>query len=116
VALLWVLQSSSSLLLLEEPELSLNDGIVRKIPRLLKAALRGQKHGRQLLISTHSDALLSNPGIDGRGILLLEPGNEGSTARSPDERELLALKSGLSPAEVMLPKTRPASADQLDLF
>ncbi|WP_071854159.1 AAA family ATPase, partial [Burkholderia ubonensis] len=74
LALLWVLLEGDSLLLLEEPELSLNDAIVREIPQLLQRILRHRKRRqRQVLISTHSEALLSNPGIDGRGVLLLEP-------------------------------------------
>jgi hypothetical protein len=55
--------------------------------------------------------LLSNPGIDGRGVLLLEPAEEGTKVRSIDDNEALALKNGLSIAEVVLPKTRPKAAE-----
>lgn len=116
LGLLWVLLEGDSLLLLEEPELSLNDAIVKEIPRLLQGVQRGQKRrSRQVLISTHSEALLSNPGIDGRGVLLLQPGVEGTTVRAVDKSEATALKTGLSVAEVVLPKTRPATAEQLGL-
>jgi predicted ATPase len=107
LGLLWALISGDSILLLEEPELSLNDAIVRQIPLMLRTAQAGRKVRRQVVLSTHSEALLSNEGIDGRGIVLLEPSSEGSTARMPNSTELTALKSGLSPAEVLLPKTRP---------
>ncbi|MBA3477415.1 MAG: AAA family ATPase [Lautropia sp.] len=117
LGLLWVLLEGDSLLLLEEPELSLNDGIVREIPRLLERAQRGMKRRfRQVLISTHSEALLSNPGIDGRGVLVLLPAQEGTLVRPIDEREAFALESGLSVAEVVLPKTRPSTAEQLGLW
>jgi len=116
LGLLWVLLGGDSLLLLEEPELSLNDAIVRKIPLMLKRAQQGKKGRRQVLVSTHSEALLSNPGIDPRGIILLEPGTDGSTARLADEAERTALSTGLSAAEVLLPKTRPQSVEQLALF
>ncbi len=117
LGLLWVLLEGDSLLLLEEPELSLNDAIVREIPALLQRVQRDRKRRfRQVLISTHSEALLSNPGIDGRGVLLLEPGNEGSKVRSVDKREAVALKAGLSVAEVLLPKTHPLTATQLGLW
>lgn len=115
LGLLWVLLEGDSLLLLEEPELSLNDSIVKEIPRLLQRALRGKKQ-RQVLISTHSEALLSNPGIDGRGVLLLKPELEGTRVRGIDEKEAFALESGLSVAEVILPKTRPELAEQMSLW
>jgi predicted ATPase len=117
LALLWVLQEGDSLLLLEEPELSLNDAIVKEIPRLLQRIQRDRKkRSRQILISTHSEALLSNPGIDGRGVVLLEPAQEGTRARSIDDKEAFALQHGLSVAEVVLPKTRPKAAEQLGLW
>lgn len=54
LGLLWVLLEGESLLLLEEPELSLNDAIVREIPRLLQRIQRDKKkRSRQVLISTH---------------------------------------------------------------
>jgi len=117
LGLLWVLLEGESLLLLEEPELSLNDAIVREIPRLLQRIQRDKKkRSRQVLISTHSEALLSNPGIDGRGVLLLEPGQEGTTVRPVNAKEALSLRSGMSIAEVMLPKTHPKAAEQLGLW
>lgn len=115
LGLLWVLLEGDSLLLLEEPELSLNDSIVREIPRLLQRALRGKKQ-RQVLISTHSEALLSNPGIDGRGVLLLEPELEGTRVRGIDDKESFALENGLSVAEVVLPKTHPNLSEQMSLW
>jgi len=101
------------MLLLEEPEISLNDAIVKQIPEMLHRAQYGRKARRQILISTHSESLLANPGIDGRGVILLEPGPDGSTARTVNQEETQALDSGLSVAEVVLPKARPKSAGQL---
>jgi predicted ATPase len=117
LGLFWVLLEGDTLLLLEEPELSLNDSIVREIPRLLQRLQRDRKRKtRQVLVSTHSEALLSNAGIDGRGVLLLEPVAEGTKIRTVNESEMLALRSGLSVAEVLLPKTHPSSADKLGLW
>lgn len=107
IGLLWSLLSGDSLLLLEEPEISLNEEIVKRIPEMLLGVQRDQKSRRQILISTHSSSLLHNPGIDGRGIILLESGPEGSTVRHPNAEEQRALQAGLSAAEVMLPLTRP---------
>lgn len=113
IGLLWSLLSGDSLLLLEEPGISLNEEIVERIPEMLHGVQRDQKSRRQILISTHSSSLLRNPGIDGRGIVLLESSSEGSTARPPSTEEQQALQAGLSPAEVMLPRTRPAKAHLL---
>lgn len=117
LGLLWVLLEGDSLLLLEEPELSLNDSIVKEIPLLLNRIQRDRKRrARQILISTHSEALLSNPGIDPGGVLLLEPVSEGTSIRPVSDKEALALHAGLSVAEVVLPKTRPESIEQLGFW
>lgn len=116
LGLLWSLLDGDSLLLLEEPELSLNDSIVRQIPLMLQRVQRSRKSRRQIIVSTHSEALLSNPGIDGRGVLLIEQSGEGSTLREINAQELMALRSGLSVAEVVLPKTHPQAIDQLGLW
>ncbi|KPJ32075.1 chromosome segregation protein SMC [Burkholderia multivorans] len=116
LGILWMLQDTNSLLLLEEPELSLNDAIVSHIPLMIDRVLRQQKAaGRQVIITTHSEALLDNP-LDGKSIILLEPKAEGTIAREPDETEIELMEAGLSPANVLLPKTRPAGIDQLGLF
>ncbi|WP_446008759.1 AAA family ATPase [Candidatus Electrothrix sp.] len=116
IGLLWALLDSDSLLLLEEPELSLNSGIVQHFAPLI---YRMQRQGkRQVLISTHSESLLSDTGIDGREVLLLSPGQEGSgteiAADIDDVRPLL--EAGLSVGEVVLSKNTPQNIGQLDLF
>jgi predicted ATPase len=116
LGLLWLLLEGDSLLLLEEPELSLNDAIVEQIPLMIQRAQRESKRRRQVIISTHSESLLKNPGIDARGVLLFEPAHEGSTVRSADENETSVLECGLSVAEVILPKTRPEAASKLGSF
>jgi hypothetical protein len=71
-----------------------------------------------VLISTHSDALLTDPGIDGREVLLLTPEKEGTevcvAADIEDVRTLL--ESGFTVGEVILPRTRPSRVEQLSLF
>lgn len=116
LGLLWALLDGNSLLLLEEPEISLNDAIVKQIPLILNRLNRNKKIKRQIILSTHSEALLSNQGIDGRGVILLETTSEGSTARTPNHEERLDINSGLSVGEVVLPKTRPTTVNQLGLW
>ena len=113
IGLLWCLLEGHSPLLLEEPELSLNDAIVERIPALIDRLQR--KRSQQVFMSTHSYALLGNPGIDGRNVLILEPDAEGTHVRGISEDEAILLKSGLSIAEVLLPKTRPESAEKITL-
>ncbi len=113
--LLWSMLEGNDMLLLEEPELSLNDAIVEQIPRMLQRLQRDKKRRRQIILTTHSAALLSEQ-IDGRSILRLEAGEEGTKIVPPTESDIVALQAGLSPAEVILPKTRPRQADQLRLF
>jgi predicted ATPase len=116
IGLLWSLLEGESLLLLEEPELSLNCGIVRKLPSLMYRVQRQKK--RQIILSTHSADLLSDRGIGGEEVLLLTPSVEGTKvelASSVKEvRDLL--ETGLSVAEAAIPRTAPPDLQQLDLF
>jgi len=115
IGLLWSLLESDSLLLLEEPELSLNAAIVKKLPSLMYRIQRQKK--RQIILTTHSGDLLEDEGIGGEEILLLTPSLEGTkvtTASSIDNvRDLL--ESGLSIAEAVLPLTKPSEINQLEI-
>jgi len=116
IGLLWSLLEGDSILLLEEPELSLNAAIVSQLAPLIYRMQRQKR--RQVLISTHSESLLNDPGIDGREVLLLRPENEGTSAQiaadSKQIRELLNV--GLSVGEAVLPHTKPERSQQLGLF
>ncbi|MFC6840553.1 AAA family ATPase [Xanthomonas theicola] len=116
IGLLWALQEGDGLLLLEEPELSLNDAIVEYIPLMIDRVLRSRKKAaRQVLVTTHSDNLIAAVNDPG-SVVLLEPGDNGTTVRGPSEEEESAMESGLNPAEVLLPKTRPERIEQMGLF
>lgn len=116
IGLLWSLQESDNLLLLEEPELSLNSAIVSKIPALIYRLHKTKK--RQVLITTHSLDLLSDKGISLDEILVLSPSAEGtivSTASSiPTIKQML--DGGMTPAQAILPRTKPKNINQLTLF
>ncbi len=109
IALFWLLQETGDApLLLEEPELSLNEEVVRQLSYLIETVRRRRSpsSGRQIFISTHSYALLSNPGINADGIIIIEPSDDGSRTRKINTAEQAALSVGLSPAEAVLPNTR----------
>jgi predicted ATPase len=119
LGLLWALQEGEGPLLLEEPELSLHSGVVRRLPNLIYRTQRSRKRSpRQVLISTHSVDLLSEPGIGGEEVLMLIPGAEGThvkvAAGVPEIRELL--EAGMSAADAVIPHTEPEHATQLELF
>jgi predicted ATPase len=116
IALLWSLLEGDSLLLLEEPELSLNAAIVRILAPIIHRLQRKRK--RQVLVSTHSAELLSDKGIGAEEILILTPTNEGTNvdvaSTIPEVRNLL--EGGLTPAEAVIPRTEPKAGRQLLLF
>jgi predicted ATPase len=116
IALLWSLLDGEGLLLLEEPELSLNTAIIRALPSIIHRLQRKQK--RQVIISTHSADLLSDKGIGGEEVLLLTPTSEGTevkvAAQIREVRDLL--ESGFSVAEAVVPRTEPRDGQQLLLF
>ncbi len=116
LGLLWSLLESDSVLLLEEPELSLNLGIVSQLAPLISRMQRIRR--RQVFVSTHSDALLTEPGIDGTEVLMLAP-TETATVVIPawDVKPVRRLlEAGLTVGEVVLSRTGPESAEQLSLL
>ena len=113
ISVLWLLQErGDSPLLLEEPELSLNEEIVSQLPRIMASVKTKSRSGRQFIITTHSQALLSNTGIDSRGIVVITPSGDGSSMRGVSDDEKAAIGAGFSPAEAVLPNARKTG--QLD--
>jgi predicted ATPase len=116
IGLLWAVLDGSAPLLLEEPELSLHPDVVRQLPQLFARVQRGV--GRQLLVSSHSPDLIDDPGIGLDEVLLLEPGDNGTTVRTASAVEDAAtlLRGGSRLSEVLRPRTKPADVAQLALF
>lgn len=81
IGLLWTVVSAPTkggILLLEEPELSLNAAIVRKLPTLL--ALSQRDSGMQVVLSTHAPELLDDEGVAPDEILVLQVTADGTSA------------------------------------
>jgi predicted ATPase len=116
MGLLWAALEGAGPLLLEEPELSLHPDVVRFVPQMFARIQR--RLGRQVLISTHSSDLLRDEGIGLDEVLLLEPGEEGTSVRpANDFAEIRALlEGGVSLAEAVIPRTRPRRIERLALF
>ncbi len=107
IALAWTLMASDNLILLEEPELSLHGKIVEQIPRMIADARRSRKKaGGQIIVSTHSPELLSDKSMEGQ-FLVLNPGSHGDSTSidMPTEQDMVALKAGMSVADILLPRT-----------
>ena len=115
IGLFWTLLEGDSPLLLEEPELSLHTAIVKKLPALFYRMQR--KRRRQIFVSTHSWEMLQDKGIGGEDVVLLQPSSEGTLATvASTNREIRGmLASGLSIAEVAVPKTAPPAIEQMSL-
>jgi len=113
VGLLWSLLERKAPLLLEEPELSLNTAIVRKLPALVHRMTRTNK--RQVLISTHSADLLSDKGVGDEEVLLLNPDPEGTRVQRASENKEIRdlLDGGLSIGDAAFPYIDPQNAQQL---
>jgi predicted ATPase len=115
IGLLWSLMDGNSLLLLEEPELSLNEEIVRHLPALIQQVQRQSKTSRQILITTHSAALLSDRAIPAEEVIRLKPEQEGTRIDALEPQEKIMLASGLSVGDVLLATTKPKNVSQLIL-
>jgi predicted ATPase len=116
LGIMWSLLDGDGLLLLEEPELSLNESIVERIHKLIVDMQRSAKHSRQVFITTHSEALLRERALDPREVIRLEPTADGTVVHEADEADIQAIKSGYTIAEAMLPKVKPGNLDQLSLW
>jgi predicted ATPase len=113
LAMMWSLLEGDSLLLLEEPELSLNEEIVRRIHQLIWQMQRQAKYRRQVFITTHSEALLQDKSINAREVISLEPTKDGTKVHETSSEDAARISAGYSVAEVLLPKTKPS---QINLF
>ena len=116
IGLLWSLLDgtrSGGPVLLEEPELSLHSSIVRQLPTILSRVRRSG--GPQVVLTTHSNEVLEDPGLGKDEVLVLQPGEEGTEAHpaaaEPDIQELL--DSGLCLAEILYPRTEPRAVQEL---
>src|ERR1035437_471327 len=116
IGLLWSLLSGDSLLLLEEPELSLHTGIVNQLAPLIHRLQKTKTGKRQIILSTHSEALLSNQSIDPSEVLMLIPDKSGNTQILPassDEQISALLSGGMNIAEAVMPRTHARDMHQL---
>jgi len=111
IGLFWSLLDGQSLLLLEEPELSLHSAVIRELPGIIARLAKK----RQVIISTHSPDMLSDQGIGGEEVIALSPKDDGTEVSAGVDiagvREML--ENGFSAAEAILPHTSPKNTSTL---
>lgn len=104
IGLLWTLVSAPAnggVLLLEEPELSLNAAIVKTLPTVLATAQRDQS--MQVLLSTHAPELLDDEGVLPREVLVLNVTGDGTVAKLLSEIEEVSdeVAAGLPTSDIV---------------
>ena len=113
LGLLWALLESDSLLLLEEPELSLHVGIVSQLAYLIYK-MQASKN-QQVLVSTHSDVLLAQPEIDGTEVLMLTPTKSGTEVKIASDNEAVKqlLEADFTVGEAVLSRSSPENVKEM---
>ena len=116
IGLLWSLldgKKGRGPVLLEEPELSLHTSVVKQLPTVFSRV--GAGSGSQILLTTHSNEILEDPGLGVDEVVLLTPGKEGTGALPatsvPDVFALL--ECGTSLAEILGSRTEPDDVSDL---
>lgn len=117
IGLLWALLDvggRAGVILLEEPELSLHAEIVAQLPSMFASAQASG--GAQVVMTSHSADLLSDPGLGLDEVVLLLPGNEGTSAKLlVDDKPLIALieAEAMTVPEAVRARTAPEAANIL---
>ncbi|MDE0467936.1 MAG: AAA family ATPase [Candidatus Poribacteria bacterium] len=113
LGLLWALLESDSVLLLEEPELSLHVGIVSQLAYLIYK-MQSSKN-QQVLVSTHSDVLLDQADIDGTEVLMLTPTKSGTEVKIASDNEAVKqlLEADFTVGEVVLPRSSSENVKEM---
>lgn len=101
IGLLWALLESDSVLLIEEPELSLHISAISELAPLFFGM--HTRAGGQVLASTQSDLLLMEPGIDSSEVLMLNPTKTGTEVKVATDVDVVRrlLDEGLTAGEVV---------------
>lgn len=109
IGFLFALLDCKGVILLEEPESNLHSAIVEHIPSFISKLQRSKKELCQVIITTHSYDILSNPGIGSHELVVLTPTPEGTEVNNgaviAEVKKLLGV--GLTAADAVMPHTSP---------
>lgn len=106
IGFLFAMLDGSGIILLEEPETNLHTAIIEAIPEFVANVQRNKK--RQVIITTHSYEILSNPGIRADELVILRPTPEGTVAKNAktDNTVSAMLDAGLTAADAAMSETK----------
>lgn len=113
IGLLWSIAEKGGPLLLEEPELSLNDAVVAELPRMFSRMQNVSK--RQIITTTHSTALLDDSMIGLREVHRIEVDSNGSrvVTLAEDLSIQAQVEGGMTIGQAALPLLRPEGVERL---
>ena len=114
IGFLFAMLDGNGVILLEEPEINLNSGIVEQMPEFIASVQRSRR--RQVFVTTHSYEMLSNAGIGMKEVLVLDTSNEGTEVKVVSDIPALkaAVEAGLTIGDVVLPYVKPSTVSQMN--
>lgn len=113
IGFLFAMLDGSGIILLEEPETNLHTAIIEAIPEFIAKVQRNKK--RQVIITTHSYEILSNPGIRADELVILRPTSEGTVAKNAktDDTVNAMLDAGLTAADAAMSETKAQNVNDI---
>ena len=113
IGFLFAMLDGNGIILLEEPEINLNSGIVEQMPEFISRVQRGKK--RQVFVTTHSYEMLSHRGIRISEVLVLETSNEGTSVKTANEIFTIKnmVESGFTVGDAVIPYVKPSTVSQM---
>lgn len=114
IGFLFAMLDGNGIILLEEPEINLNSGVVEQLPEFIARMQRNKK--RQVLVTTHSYDMLSSVGIGTAEVAVLETSPEGTKVSSLSEIPSLqaTVYAGFSIADAAIPAIKPSTANEMN--
>lgn len=115
IGFLFCLIDCNGLILLEEPEINLHSGIVAQLPEFIAKIQRTKQKAQQVIITTHSYEMLSDPGIGPEEVILLQGSKEGTTVKKVADIEGVKaiVDAGFPMAEAVISETKPTEIEML---
>ena len=113
IGFLFAMLDGNGIILLEEPEINLNSGIVEQLPEFIARMQRGKR--RQVLVTTHSYDMLSNVGISSDEVIVLETSAEGTKVTPMSQIPSLqaAVDAGFTIADAAIPAIKPSTLNEM---
>lgn len=114
IGFLFAMLDGNGVILLEEPEINLNSGVVEQLPEFISRMQRNKK--RQVLVTTHSYDMLSSVGIGTSEVAVLETSPEGTKVSPLSSIPSLqaAVDAGFSIADAAIPAIKPSTANEMN--